>query len=78
MAFKLFRDAGTFFVMGTEEALDMLAVGGTALADIHSNIQHSPLHATHQFALGEWRTLEMQPTHHSVGRLTLVVLNEMD
>ena len=54
----------------------MLAVGGTTLADIHSHIKHSTFHATYQFALGEGRSLEMQATHHAVGRFAFIVLNK--
>ena len=54
----------------------MLTVGGTAFANIYCHIQHSTFHATYQFALGEGWTLEMQATHHAVGRFAFIVLNK--
>ena len=37
----------------------MLTVCRRTLADIHGNIQHSTLHASHQLALGKRRSLEI-------------------
>ena len=78
MAFKLLGYASTLFIMGTEEAFHMLAVSGASFTNIYSYIQHSPLYATDQLALGEWRALEVQATHYSVRGHTLVVLDEVD
>ena len=55
----------------------MLAVGGTALADIYCHIKHRAFYTTYQFALGEGWTLEMQATHHAVGGFAFIVLNEI-
>ena len=55
----------------------MLTVCWRTLADIHGNIQHSTLHASHQLALGKRRSLEMQTTHHTIRTHTLVVLAEL-
>ena len=41
----------------------MLTVCWRTLSDIHGNIQHSTLHASHQLALGKRRPLTMQATH---------------
>jgi len=46
---------------------NMLAVGRTPLADVYSDIKDGTLHTAHQFALGEWWTLEMQASHHTIG-----------
>ena len=54
----------------------MLAVGGTALADIYCDIEDGTFHTTDEFALGEGWTLEMQATHHAVGRFAFIVLNK--
>lgn len=55
----------------------MLTVCRRPLADIHGNIQHSTLHASHQFALGKRRPLEMQTTHYTITTHALVVLAEL-
>ena len=55
----------------------MLTVCRRTLTDIHGNIQHSTLHASHQFALSKRRSLEMQASHHTIRAHTLVVLAEL-
>lgn len=55
----------------------MLTVCRRTLADIHGNIQHSTLHASHQLALGKRRPLEMQTTHHTIRTHALIVLAEL-
>ena len=55
----------------------MLAVCWRTFTDIHGNIQHSTLHASHQLALGKRRSLEMQTTHHTIRTHALVVLAEL-
>ena len=55
----------------------MLTVCRRALTDIHGNIQHSTLHASHQLALGKRRPLEMQTTHHTIRTHDLIVLAEL-
>ena len=49
--------------------LEMLAVCRTTIADVHCHIQHGAFYATHQFALGERRALEMKATHNAVAGL---------
>ena len=66
MSGKLLGDTCAFFIMGAEEAFDMLAVGGTSLADIHSDIKDGTLYTADQLRLSEWRSLEVQTTHHTV------------
>ena len=56
----------------------VLPVGGAAAPDVHRNVQHPSAHAAHQFALSEWRRLEMKAAHHPVDGLGLVVLHEVD
>ena len=55
----------------------MLTVCRRTLTDIHGNIQHPTLHASHQLALGKRRSLEMQATHHTITAHALVVLAEL-
>ena len=55
----------------------MLTVCWRPLADIHGNIQHSTLHASHQLALGKRRSLEMQTTHYAIRAHTLIILAEL-
>ena len=50
----------------------MLTVCRRTLADIHGNIQHSTLHASHQLAMGKRRSLEMQATHHTINTHAIV------
>ena len=45
----------------------MLSVGGAALSNIDSNIKDCAFDAANEFALGEWRALEMETSHHTVG-----------
>ena len=56
----------------------MLAIGGTALADIDGDIEYSTLDTTDEFGLSERRTLEMETAHHAVSGFALVVLNKFD
>ena len=55
----------------------MLTVCWRPFADIHSNIQHSTLHASHQLTLSKRRSLEMQASHHTIRAHALVVLAEL-
>lgn len=57
---------------------DMLAVGGTALADIYCDIKDGSPDTAHEFALGERGTLEMEAAHDAVGGHGFVVLDEGD
>ena len=54
-------------IVGTEEALYVLSVGGAALSNIGSNIKDCAFDTAHQFTLGEWRALEMEASHYAVG-----------
>ena len=56
----------------------MLAVGGAALADVHSHIEHGTFHTAHEFGLCEGWALEMQASHHAITRHTFIVLYEPD
>lgn len=64
--------------MTTEEAGDVLTVGGTALADVDNDIEDGTLDAADEFGLGEGRALEVQATHDTVGTHAFVVLDERD
>ena len=55
----------------------MLSVCRATFTNIHSNIEYSALHTAYQFALCKRRALEMQSTHYSIGRLTLIVLDKI-
>ena len=55
----------------------MFTVCRRPLTDIHGNIQHSTLHASHQLALGKRRSLEMQATHYAIRTHALIVLAEL-
>lgn len=46
---------------------NVLSVCGRTFADIDCHIKHLAFDGTDEFALGERWTLEMKPTHHSVG-----------
>ena len=54
-------------IVGTEEALYVLSVGGAALSNIDSNIKDCAFDAANEFALGEGRALEMEASHYTVG-----------
>ena len=56
----------------------VLPVGEASPADVHGHVQHPAAHAAHQFALSDWRRLEMKAAHHPVDGLRLVVLHEVD
>lgn len=56
----------------------MLAISGTAAADIYCNIKNSTLYATHKFALGERRQLEVESTEHTIVATGFVILYEVD
>ena len=57
---------------------DMLPVSRRAFPNIHRNVQHSTLDASHQLGLSEGRTLKMQSSHHAVRRHRFIVLHEMN
>ena len=53
---------------------DVLSVGGRTLPDVHGHIQNRTFHAAYQLALCIWRSLEMEPPHHTIRRQRLIVL----
>lgn len=55
----------------------MLTICRRTLTDIHGNIQHSTLHASHQLALCKRRSLKIQTTHHTIRAHALIVLAEL-
>lgn len=55
-----------FFIVGGKENRYMLSVGGAAFADVDCYIEHDSFDTSHEFALGEWRSLEMQTSHHTI------------
>ena len=57
---------------------DMTAVGGTALADVDSDIEDGTPDTADKLGLGEGGTLEMQTPHDAVRGFALVVLDEGD
>ena len=71
------RDEELAMIVLGEFHRHVFAKGRRTLADINCHIEHRTLHATHQFALGERWALEMQTSHHAVGRHALVVLAEI-
>ena len=56
----------------------MLPVCRAPFTDVDRYIKYCTFHTTHNLALGEWWTLEMQATHHSVTAHALVVLHKYD
>ena len=74
---KTLRNKKLTMIIFSQFHSHMLTVCRRTLADIHGNIQYSTLHASHQFALGERRTLEMQTTHHTIRTHALIVLAEL-
>ena len=56
----------------------MLAIGGTAFADIDWDIQYFTFDATYQFALGKGWGLEVQASHHAIAGHGFVVLYKVD
>ena len=56
----------------------MLAVGGTAFADVHCHIQDGSLDAPDELALGVGWGLEVEPSHDAIAGHAFVVLHEVD
>ena len=61
---KTLRNKELTMIIFSQFHSHMLTVCRRPLTDIHGNILHSTLHTSHQLALGKWRSLEMQATHH--------------
>ena len=76
MARELPCDACAFFVMTTEQTLDMLAIGGGAFSDVDSYVKDCALDATDNLALGVRGLLEMETAHHAIAGFALVILDE--
>ncbi len=55
----------------------MLAVCRGAFADVDGYVKDCAFDASYELGLGEGRTLEVEATHHAVGRAGLVVLDEV-
>ena len=55
---------------------NMLSESRRTVSYIHSNIKNSPLHHTHQFALGKRRFLKMQTANDTVRRFGFIILYE--
>ena len=63
-------------VLGAEFHSDVLTVRGRAFADVYRNIEHSPLHTAHQFALAVRGALVVQPAHYAVAGHGLIILHK--
>ena len=74
---EAFRDEELTVVVFGQLHSHMLAIGRRAFAYVDSDVEHGTLHATHQLALGEGRTLKVKTTHHAIRRHALVVLTEL-
>ena len=61
-----------------EKATDMPAVGGTTLANVDRHIEDGSTDAPDELALGEWRSLEVETSHHTIRGHRFVVLHKMD
>ena len=56
----------------------VLAVGGTALADVDGYVEHGATDTAHELALGERGALEVEPAHDTIDGAALVVLYKVD
>ena len=63
-------------VLGAEFHCYMLTIRGRAFADVYRNIEHSPLHTAHQFALAVRGALVVQPAHYAVAGHGLIILHK--
>ena len=73
---KTFRDEELTMVFLCQFYDYMLTIGGRTFADINSHIKYCTFDAADEFTLREGRTLEMQTSHHTITRLTFVVLHK--
>lgn len=55
----------------------VLTESGRTSTDIHSHIKYGSTHTAHQLGLRKRGPLEMQPSHHTIIRTTLVILHEL-
>ena len=74
---KALRNKELTMIIFSQFHRHMLAVCWRTFTDIHGNIQHSTLQASHQPALGKRRSLEMQATHYTIRTHALIVLAEL-
>lgn len=74
---KTARDKELSMVLAGEFNGKPLTKGLTLMTQVHRHIQYPTLRTTNEFSLRKRRTLEMQSTHHTVGRTRLVVLYEL-
>ena len=62
-------------IFGTQRVTCPVPIGWTALADINGHIENRPTTAAHEFGLGMWRRLKVEPSHSaSLCRQGMVVL----
>ncbi len=74
---KALRNKELTMIIFSQFHRHMLAVCWRTFTNIHGNIQHSTLHASHQLALCKRRSLEMQATHHTITAHALIVLAKL-
>ena len=65
-------------VISSKFTTDMLAEPGRPATDVHGNVQHPSRDHPHQFGLGMFSPLEMEPPDNPVPALALVVLHKAD
>ena len=75
---KAFWNEELAVVVFSEFDCYVLAVGGTATADIYRNVKNSALYTSYKFALCERRQLEVEATEHTIVAAGFVVLYEVD
>ena len=56
----------------------VLQVGWRIAPEVNGNVKNLAEDASYNLALGVWRALEMETADNTVGRETLIVLNETD
>lgn len=71
------RDEELAVVLSGEFDGEPLSEGLTLVTEVNSDIKDGALGAADELGLRKRRTLEMQSTHHTVGRTRLVVLYEL-
>lgn len=74
---KALRNKELTMIIFSQFHRHMLAVCWRTFTNIHGNIQHSTLHASHQLALCKRRSLEMQATHYTIRTHALIVLAKL-
>ena len=78
---KALRNKELTMIIFSQFHRHMLAVCWRTFTDIHGNIQHSTLHASHQPALGKRRSLEsispLQRPHYFTSSYTYLFLKKV-